>query len=230
MPLLQRKIRTKKEPTPNSDKFRLRHWATDPIFMAFLTCHPPCGSALFLRIMKSITTSRLSRALAVLAAASLLPACSTAGVARKSTPTLVQAKTVPVVATAYGASAKCNSKWAGKNAIGGRLKSGEVTSAAADWSRFPVGTKFRVKETGRVYVVDDYGSAMVGKDKVDLFKTNYREVYRWGVRNVQLEIMEWGSFEKSLSILKPRSRSRHVKSMVQSLEAKLRSGETQRAG
>ena len=183
--------------------------------------------------MNKQTTSRLSRAAVVLAAA-LLPACTTADASRQATaaaaaPTKT-AKTVPVVATAYGASAKCNSKWAGKNAIGGRLKSGQVTSAAADWSRFPVGTKFRVKETGRVYVVDDYGSAMVGKDKVDLFKTNYRDVYRWGVRNVNLEIIEWGSFEKSLTILKPRSRSRHVKSMVQSLEAKLRNGETQRAG
>jgi 3D (Asp-Asp-Asp) domain-containing protein len=181
--------------------------------------------------MNKQTTSRLSRAAVVLAAA-LLPACSTADASRQAavSASAKSAKTVPVVATAYGASAKCNSKWAGKNAIGGRLKSGEVTSAAADWSRFPVGTKFRVKETGRVYVVDDYGSAMVGKDKVDLFKTNYRDVYRWGVRNVNLEIIEWGSFEKSLTILRPRSRSRHVKSMVQSLEAKLRSGETQRAG
>ena len=177
--------------------------------------------------MKTITISRLSRALVVVAAGSLLPACSTAGIAGLSKP-----KTVPVVATAYGASAKCNSKWAGKNAIGGRLKSGAVTSAAADWSRFPVGTKFRVKETGRVYVVDDYGSAMVGKNKVDLFKTNYRDVYRWGVRNVQLEIIEWGSPEKSLAILKPRTRSRHVRAMVQQLEAKLRtdSDETEDAG
>ena len=183
--------------------------------------------------MNKQTTSRLSRAAAVLAAA-LLPACSTSDASRQSSAPAAAAakapKSVPVVATAYGASAKCNSKWAGKNAIGGRLKSGDVTSAAADWSRFPVGTKFRVKETGRVYVVDDYGSAMVGKDKVDLFKTNYRDVYRWGVRNVNLEIIEWGSFEKSLTILKPRSRSRHVKSMVQSLEAKLRNGETPRAG
>ena len=180
--------------------------------------------------MKSTNTSRLFRALAVLAAGSLLPACSTAGIAKNSPALPPKVTTVPVVATAYGASAKCNSKWAGMNAIGGRLKSGAVTSAAADWSRFPVGTKFRVKETGRVYIVDDYGSAMVGKDKVDLFKTNYREVYRWGVRNVQLEIIEWGSPEKSLAILKPRTRSRHVRAMVQQLEAKLRGGETQRAG
>jgi 3D (Asp-Asp-Asp) domain-containing protein len=186
--------------------------------------------------MNKQTTSRLTRTAAVLVAA-ILPACSTSNeVARQTAPTPAKAasakpaKTVPVVATAYGASAKCNSKWAGRNAIGGRLKSGALTSAAADWSRFPVGTKFRVKETGRVYVVDDYGSAMVGKDKVDLFKTNYREVYRWGVRNVQLEIIEWGDFEKSLAILKPRSRSRHVKSMVQSLEAKLNGTTTRDQG
>jgi len=160
----------------------------------------------------------------------MLPACSTSNTSRQASTSAKSAKTVPVVATAYGASAKCNSKWAGTNAVGGRLKSGAVTSAAADWSRFPLGTKFRVKETGQVYVVDDYGSAMVGKDKVDLFKTNYRDVYRWGVRNVQLEIIEWGSFEESLAILKPRSRNRHVQSMVQSLEAKLRSGQTERAG
>jgi len=177
-------------------------------------------------------THRFLRAAGLVTAAAALSACSTAGAAKKTAEAgpLPRTETVPVVATAYGASAKCNSVWAGRNAIGGRLKSGDVTSAAADWSRFPVGTKFRVKETGRVYVVDDYGSAMVGKDKVDLFKTNYRDVYRWGVRRVNLEIIEWGSFEKSLTILKPRSRSRHVKSMVQSLEAKLRNGGTERAG
>lgn len=180
--------------------------------------------------MYSSICHRLLRTFSVIASAATLTACSTASVAQKSPPPAPKNDTVPVVATAYGAGAKCNSIWAGRNAIGGRLKSGEVTSAAADWSRFPVGTKFRVKETGRVYVVDDYGSAMVGKDKVDLFKTNYREVYRWGVRRVNLEIIEWGSFEKSLAILKPRTRSRHVRSMVQSLEAKMRTGEAQRAG
>ncbi len=182
--------------------------------------------------MYHLNIHHLLRTGGLLAVATALTACSTAGAAKKpaAAAPVPRTETVPVVATAYGASAKCNSVWAGKNAIGGRLKSGEVTSAAADWSRFPVGTKFRVKETGRVYVVDDYGSAMVGKDKVDLFKTNYRDVYRWGVRDVNLEIIEWGSFERSLTILKPRSRSRHVRSMVQSLEAKLRNGETQRAG
>lgn len=127
-------------------------------------------------------------------------------------------KTVPVTATAYSCGAKCNGVWSGRNAIGGRLKSGAVNSAASDWSRIPLGTKFRVVETGKVYVVDDYGSAMVGKNKVDLFHTNYRDVYRWGVRQVTLEIIEWGCPEESLTVLKPRVRAPHVRRMVEALK------------
>ncbi len=143
------------------------------------------------------------------------------------------AKTVPVKATAYSYGAKCNGSWAKRNAIGGKLKAGAVNSAAADWSRFPVGTKFRVVETGKIYQVDDYGSAMVGKDKVDLYMSDYGQVNRWGVRNVTLEIVEWGSPKESLAILKERTRSRkgYLGRMVEQLEAKLQSAAgTDRAG
>ena len=171
----------------------------------------------------------MSRLAVVLVAAVAFLSPASAGTA-KPVRASAAPRTVSVVATAYGAAGKCNGEWAGRNAIGGRLKSGAVTSAAADWSRFPLGTKFRVKETGRVYVVDDYGSAMVGKDKVDLFKSSYRDVDRWGVRRVQLEIIEWGSPERSLAVLKPRSRSRHVRAMVEQLEAKIRSAAASTAG
>lgn len=139
--------------------------------------------------------------------------CATSGKTSSSS----KKKTVAVTATAYSSGAKCNGAWAQRNAIGGRLKSGEVNSAAADWSRFPLGTKFKVVETGKVYIVDDYGSAMVGKDKVDLFHNSYRDVYRWGVRQVNLEIIEWGCPAESLTVLKPRTRAPHVRRMVQAL-------------
>lgn len=128
---------------------------------------------------------------------------------------------VNVVATAYSSGSSCNGAWAGRNALGGPLKHGTVSSAAADWSQIPLGTKFMVLETGRVYEVDDYGSAMVGKNKVDLFKTNYREVYHWGVRNVTLKILKPGDWEKSLAVLKPRSRWPHVREMVVRLQDKV---------
>src|SRR5438093_7532277 len=49
-----------------------------------------------------------------------------------------------------------------KNAIGSRLSSGQIKSAASDWSRFPLGTKFKVLSTGEIYQIDDYGTALIG--------------------------------------------------------------------
>lgn len=129
-------------------------------------------------------------------------------------------KSLPFTATAYSSGYACNGPWGPKNAVGQPLRSGKVSSAAADWSRLPLGTVFRVRETGKTYVVDDYGSAMVGKDKVDLFKTDYGSAYRWGVRKVTLDIVEWGCPVRSLQVLRPRSKYAHVRAMVEALEEK----------
>ncbi len=148
---------------------------------------------------------------------------STGGAAVGNLPAVPKGK-VAVKASAYSFGAACNGAWAKRNAIGGSLKSGQVNSAAADWSKFPLGTKFRVVESGKIYVVDDYGSAMVGKDKVDLYMSDYSQVDRWGVRNVTLEIIEWGCPERSLAILKPRARPNYIRRMVNSLQSQLGQG------
>ena len=44
-----------------------------------------------------------------------------------------------------------------------------IGSAAADWSRWPVGTTFKVLSTGQVYKVDDYGWALAGRNTIDLY-------------------------------------------------------------
>src|SRR5579862_6853893 len=71
-----------------------------------------------------------------------------------------------------------------KNAIGCHLSSGKINSAAADWSRFPLGTKFKILTTGEVFLVDDYGSALIGTNTIDLYKTSRSAMRNWGVRNV----------------------------------------------
>lgn len=119
--------------------------------------------------------------------------------------------------TAYTYGAVENGAYPTSNAIGKPLKAGKVRSAAADWSRWPLGTRFRVVETGQEYVVDDIGSAMVGTGTIDLFKPRARDMHRWGVRHVTIEIIEWGSPEKSLQILLPRRKFRHVREMVETL-------------
>ena len=107
-----------------------------------------------------------------------------------------------------------------KNAIGRRLASGKTKSAASDWSRFPLGTRFRVVSTGQEYVIDDYGGALVGTDSIDLYKTSRAEVRRWGVRHVDIEVLQWGSREESLKVLRPRHRARIVRRMIAGLEAR----------
>ncbi|MDD5198484.1 MAG: 3D domain-containing protein [Terrimicrobiaceae bacterium] len=123
-----------------------------------------------------------------------------------------------VKTTAYSGCAEDNGPYGCKNALGRPLKSGVVTSAAADWSRYPVGTRFRVVETGQQYIVDDYGSALVGTGTIDLYKTTDAQVDRWGVRHVTIEILEWGSPGRSLRILRERGKMRHIREMVQSLQ------------
>lgn len=109
-----------------------------------------------------------------------------------------------------------------RNAIGGALASGRYYSAAADWSRFPAGTVFRVVENGRNYVIDDYGSALVGTETIDLYVSSMKEMRNWGVRKVHIQILKQGSDTKSLSILRPRARRPYIRRMVRDLEAKVR--------
>lgn len=105
------------------------------------------------------------------------------------------------------------------NAIGGRLRFGGATSSAAsDWSWLPLGTRFRMVSDGRIYVIEDYGSALVGRKTVDLYKPTRKAMNAWGVRNVEIEILEWGSKAMSLKLLKPRQRNKHVRKMVASLQ------------
>ena len=107
-----------------------------------------------------------------------------------------------------------------KNAIGRRLAGGSCKSAASDWSRYPLGTRFRVVSTGQEYVIDDYGGALVGTDSIDLYKGSRAEVRRWGVRHVDIEVLQWGSREESLKVLRPRQRARIVRRMIAGLEAR----------
>lgn len=101
-----------------------------------------------------------------------------------------------------------------RNAIGGRLSHGKVTSAASDWSEFPLGTRFRLCETGKVYEIDDYGSALIGTRTIDLCMPGDRAMHAWGVRWVNIEILQWGSSRRSLEVLLPREHSRNARRML----------------
>jgi 3D (Asp-Asp-Asp) domain-containing protein len=106
------------------------------------------------------------------------------------------------------------------NAVGKRLSSHTCLSAASDWSRFPLGTRFRIVGTKNQYIIDDYGGALIGTNTIDLYKNSRLEMRRWGVRRVDIDILEWGSDENSLKVLAPRSKHRYVKRMIVALQKK----------
>ena len=107
------------------------------------------------------------------------------------------------------------------SASGGRLHfGGESYSAASDWSWLPLGTRFRMLCNGRTYVIEDYGSALVGRQTIDLFMPSRQVMRDWGVRNVEIEILEWGSEAMSLKLLEPRAHNHHVAVMVANLRRK----------
>jgi hypothetical protein len=92
-------------------------------------------------------------------------------------------------------------------------------SAAADWSRFPLGTRFQIVGAQDRYVIDDYGGALVGTNTIDLYKTSRKAMRLWGVRRVDIDILEWGSRQQSLKVLAPRKKNGLVRRMIAGIEA-----------
>lgn len=120
--------------------------------------------------------------------------------------------------TAYTHSESDHIVYGVKSATGENLKYGNVRSAAADWSVYPVGTTFQIEGDPTVYEVDDYGSALVGTGTIDIYKPTKASMNQWGVRHVNINVLKWGSFQQSLAIMKPRTRYSHIRQMVQKIE------------
>lgn len=98
----------------------------------------------------------------------------------------------------------------------------QVGSAAADWSRWPLGTVFRLTSGGQVYRVDDYGFALSGRNTIDLYMPTRAAMNAWATRTETIQVLQWGSESESLRVLVPREKFRHVRRMVLELQGKWR--------
>lgn len=150
-------------------------------------------------------------------------ACLIAGCATQSKPTVTSTRRIPKVrTTAYthfeGGSGR-------HNALGEYLSGRHVMSAASDWSRYPLGTRFRITDTNEEYVIDDYGNALIGTDTIDLYKPSRLEMKQWGVRHVDIDILQWGSEEQSIKVLKPRAKHTTPRRMLIALASKKKSSQ-----
>jgi 3D (Asp-Asp-Asp) domain-containing protein len=120
--------------------------------------------------------------------------------------------------TAYTCSEDDHLIYGSNNATGTQLRyTNRVRSAAADWSFYPVGTTFRIKGLPYLYVIDDYGSALTGTGTVDIYKPNKEVMNLWGRRNVELTIVQWGSFNRSAEILSQRTKHDHCRQMLSNI-------------
>jgi 3D (Asp-Asp-Asp) domain-containing protein len=120
--------------------------------------------------------------------------------------------------TAYACSECDHLQYGVLNAAGTSLRfDHRVRSAAADWSVYPVGTVFKVKGLPYLYVVDDYGSALVGTQTIDMFMPNEAWMRAWGRRNVEITVVKWGSFRHSAELLAKRVHHPHCRQMYASI-------------
>jgi len=56
----------------------------------------------------------------------------------------------------------------------------------------------------------DYGSALVGKNTIDLYVPTRAMMSYWGSRDVTIELLELGSYQDSLKISAPRDGPRRL--------------------
>ena len=107
-----------------------------------------------------------------------------------------------------------------KRAVAVSSKPPKIGSAAADWSRWPMGTTFRLLSTGQTYRVEDYGWALSGRNTIDLYMANQRDMNTWGARQEPIQILHWGDPRESLQVLQSHTEHKHIKRMVLELEGR----------
>lgn len=128
--------------------------------------------------------------------------------------------------TAYTCSEDDHIEYGSMNAAGTPLRYTErVRSAAADWAVYPVGTVFRIKGMPQLFVVDDYGSALTGTGTVDIYTPSKQYMGAWGRRNVELTVVQWGSYARSAEILAKRTHFPHCAQMYAAIN-RMSSGQT----
>ncbi len=96
----------------------------------------------------------------------------------------------------------------------------KIGSAAADWSRWPMGTTFRLLSTGQMYRVEDYGWALSGRNTIDLYMSNQRDMNTWGARQEPIQVLRWGDPQQSLQVLQSHTDYKHIKRMVLELQGR----------
>ena len=119
--------------------------------------------------------------------------------------------------TAYTHTENDHIKYKNKTTIGTILKPG---ICATNWAKIPLGSKLLIND--HIYTVEDIGSALCSTKYdmpiVDLYFPNKREMRQWGVKYMDIEVLEWGDWQKSKEILAPRLKYKHCRYMYDNIK------------
>ena len=85
--------------------------------------------------------------------------------------------------TAYCPCSKCCGKTTGRTASGTKATAGRTVAAS---SKFAFGTKLNIG--GHIYTVEDRGGAVNG-NKIDIFVNTHAEALQWGVRYMNVSVV-----------------------------------------
>src|SRR5450432_201836 len=144
------------------------------------------------------------------------------GVLHAAAPTMPAPRAIPVAQPVYGSPGRHYQPIAyvtpSQPFVSESVFDPVYGSAAADWSRWPAGTIFRIVSTGQLYRVDDYGWALSGRNTIDLYMATPGDMNHWGARNELIQIVQWGDPQESLRRLESHQKYRHIRRMVLELE------------
>ena len=159
--------------------------------------------------------------LSLLIAAGLLLAGCAQRPLPKWEPPMAKTEFQHVRTTAYFDGEADHRPYTNHNALGTTLQTGHINSAAADWGRWPVGTVFRLLPAGQTYIIDDYGWDLAGRNTIDLYMPTRDQMDCWGMRHMDIQVLQWGDPRASYATLRPRARYAHVARMLKELRPQL---------
>ena len=87
--------------------------------------------------------------------------------------------------SAYCSCAKCCGKTNGITASGAKATANHTIAAP---STYKFGTKIEIEGMG-IYTVEDRGGAIQG-NRIDIYMNSHQEALAWGVRYLELEVLE----------------------------------------
>ena len=68
--------------------------------------------------------------------------------------------------------------------------------------------------------MEDYGWALSGRNTIDLYMANSRDMNSWGAREETIQVVQWGDPQQSLQFLQSHQDYRHIKRMVLELKGR----------